>query len=74
MYIDVQELSDVTLDALLADLTFDITHLTDFEKAAFVSDSALANLSSMVARLVPGLDTKQFSLAEKEQVRGWLDH
>lgn len=71
VYIEVQELSDVTLDAILADLTFDVTHLTDFEKAAFVSDLALLNLSSMVARLVPGLETKQFSLAEQEEAKQW---
>ena len=57
MYIDVQELSDVTLDALLADLTFDVTHLADFEKAAFVSDSTLASLSLVAAGLVPILET-----------------
>lgn len=71
VYIEVQELSDVTLDAILADLTFDVTHLTDFEKAAFVSDSALSNLSSMMAGLVLGLKTNRFSLAEQEQAKQW---
>ncbi len=74
VYIEVQELSDVTLDAILADLKFDVTHLTNFEKAAFVSNSALSNLSSMAAGLMPGLETKQFSLVEKEKAKRWLGH
>lgn len=73
VYIEAQDLDGVTLDALLSDLKFDVTHLTDFDKAAFVSDTALSKLSSFVAGLIPGLETKQFSLAEKEQARQWIE-
>jgi hypothetical protein len=74
VYIEAEKLDDVTLDAILADLKFDVTHLTDFEKAAFVSDTALSKLSSFMAGLIPGLETKQFSLDEKEQAKQWIQH
>ena len=56
----------------MADLKFDITHLGDFEKAAFVSDETWTKLSTFMASLVPGIDAKQFSTNEKEAAKQWI--
>jgi hypothetical protein len=40
VYIEYEDVDSVTLQATLADLKFDLTHLGDFEKAALVADQS----------------------------------
>ena len=56
----------------MADLKFTITHLGDFEKAAFVSDDTWTKLSTFVANLVPGIDAKRFAPNQKEAAKKWI--
>ena len=72
VYVEADDLDDVSLSAVMADLKFDLTHLGDFEKAAFVSDAALTKISTFMASLVPNLDAKQFSPDEKEAAKKWI--
>lgn len=72
VYIEYEDVDEVTAKAALQDLKFDVTHLGDFEKAALVSDKAWTNLPVLAATLIPNLDVKQFSTAEKEQARQWI--
>ena len=72
VYVEADDIDAVTLKAALADLKFDVTHLGDFEKAAFVSDDTWTKVSTFLADLVPGIQAKQFSLAEKEEAHQWI--
>ena len=72
VYIEAEDIDGISLNAVMADLKFDLTHLGDFEKAAFVSDESWTKLSTFMADLVPGLDAKQFSPAEKTQAKQWI--
>ena len=73
VYVEAEDIDDVSLDAVMADLKFDLTHLGDFEKAAFVSDETWAKLSAFAAKLVPKIDAKHFSLDEKEAAKEWIE-
>lgn len=72
VYVEATNIDDVSLEAVMADLKFDLTHLGDFEKAAFVSDEAWAKLSAFAAKLVPNIDAKHFSTDEKEAAKEWI--
>ncbi|WP_020601441.1 STAS/SEC14 domain-containing protein [Spirosoma spitsbergense] len=73
VYVEAEDIDDISLDALMADLKFDLTHLGDFEKAAFVSDETWTKLSTFAAGLVPNIKAKQFSLDEKEAAKEWIE-
>ena len=73
VYVEADDIDDVSLDAVMADLKFDLTHLGDFEKAAFVSDETWAKLSTVAAKLVPNIEAKHFSMDEKEKARQWIE-
>jgi hypothetical protein len=73
VYVEAEEINDVSLKAIMADLKFDLTHLGDFEKAAFVSDDPWTKLSTFAASLVPNIKAKQFSLDEKEAAKEWIN-
>lgn len=72
VYIEADNIDDVTMDAVLEDLKFDISHLGDFEKAAFVSDETWTKLSAFMGKLVPNLEAKQFSMDEQAEARQWV--
>ena len=72
VYIEYDNVNMVTLRAAIADLKFDLSHLSDFEKAALVADQTWTNLPTAVANFLPNLEAKQFSTAEKEQARQWI--
>ena len=72
VYVEVEDMDAVTAKAALADLKFDVTHLGDFDKAAFVSDDTWTKISTFLADLVPSINAKQFSLDEKEEARQWI--
>lgn len=69
VYTEYEDIDEVTAKAALQDLKFDLTHLGDFEKAALVSDKTWTKLPALAANLIPNLEVKQFSIAEKEQAR-----
>ncbi|QJW91203.1 STAS/SEC14 domain-containing protein [Spirosoma taeanense] len=73
-YIEFDDVGTVTLKAAFADLKFDLTHLGDFEKAALVADQSWTSVPTSLGNLVPGLEARQFSSAEKEQARQWIQY
>ena len=73
VYIEAEDIDDTSLSAVMADLKFDLTHLGDFEKAAFVSEETWTKLSTFAASLVPNIEAKQFSLNEKEAAKKWIE-
>ncbi len=72
VYVEAANIDDVSLKAVMADLKFDLTHLGDFEKAAFVSDDTWTKLSAFAAKLIPNIDAKHFSVAEKDEAKEWI--
>ena len=73
VYVEADDIDSTSADAIMADLKFDLTHLGDFEKAAFVSDETWAKLSAFAAKLVPNIEAKHFSMDEKEKARQWIE-
>ncbi len=71
-YAEYTTADGVTPKAIWEDLKFDLSHLTDFDKAAFVIDSDVLGLSAQVANLVPGLEVKYFKPDEQAQARQWV--
>lgn len=72
VYVEAEDIDDVSVNAVLEDLKFDLTHLGDFVKAAFVSDETWTKLSTVAAKLIPGIEAKQFSAADKASARQWI--
>ncbi|QKZ11535.1 STAS/SEC14 domain-containing protein [Spirosoma sp. KUDC1026] len=72
VYAEYIEIDGIEWEALWKDLKFDLAHLTDFEKAAVVTDKAWVGLSARLANIVPGLDVKFFKFSEQEQARQWV--
>lgn len=74
VYAEYVGVEGVTPRAVWEDLKFDFAHLTDFDKAALVTDKQWMNLSAGLVNLVPGLEVKLFSFDEQEQARQWILH
>ncbi|QJW89918.1 STAS/SEC14 domain-containing protein [Spirosoma taeanense] len=72
LYAEYVGVEDVSLTAVWEDLKFNFSHLTDFEKAAIVTDRDWIGLSAGLVGLIPGLDVKFFTFAEQEQARQWV--
>ncbi len=71
-YAEYTQTDGITPKAIWEDLKFDLSHLTDFDKVAFVMDSDVLGLSAQLANLIPGLNVKYFKPDEKEQARQWV--
>ncbi|MCD2174184.1 STAS/SEC14 domain-containing protein [Rhizobium sp. C4] len=58
--------------AMLDDLAFGLKHFRDFKKFAFVTDNAtMAGLTRNFAFVIP-VETRVFSLAERNEAISWL--
>jgi len=72
VYAEYIAVDDIEWRAIWKDLKFDLSHLTDFEKVAVVTDKEWLGLSAGMANIIPGLDVKFFKFAEQEQARQWV--
>ena len=72
VYVEYIQIDAISLRAVWEDLKFDIKHLTDFEKAAVVTDKNWVGVSAITANLIPGLEVKFFKFAEEQQARAWV--
>lgn len=72
IYAEYVGIDNISLKALWEDIKFDISHLTDFEKAAIVTDKEWIGISAGLANLIPGLDVKFFKFSEQEQAQQWI--
>lgn len=73
LYAEVEDVASVSPAALFEDLRLALQHFQDVEQAAIVVDEAWAALLAQFAELVPGLEVRQFSFAEKTQAREWIN-
>ncbi|GAB3765521.1 hypothetical protein GCM10028817_47790 [Spirosoma pomorum] len=61
-------LKSTTSNGVRKDLKFDLSHLTDFDKVAVVTDKQWLSITSVL----PGLGVRFFKFSEQEPVRQWV--
>ncbi|MEB3355962.1 MAG: STAS/SEC14 domain-containing protein [Synechococcales bacterium] len=73
VYVEVDNLTGLSLEALIKDLQFTLRHYKDFEREAVVSDRQwLQRLAAVGDRLFPSIDVRHFDVSEKEQALAWV--
>ncbi|HOV87809.1 MAG TPA: STAS/SEC14 domain-containing protein [Syntrophobacteraceae bacterium] len=73
VYVELESLEGVSLEAFVEDLRFALPHLKDFKKKAVVSDKGwLTRLGEMTSRFFPAIEVRHFSWEEKQQAREWV--
>ncbi|GAA4400092.1 hypothetical protein GCM10023187_12870 [Nibrella viscosa] len=72
LYVEYDGIEGLTWNAVKEDLKFDINHLSDFEKAAVVTDKTWVNLPALAANILPNLEVKTFTFAERPQAIQWI--
>jgi len=73
VYVEVESLAGIELEALVKDLRFGLSHLRDFERKAVVSDKAwMGRLSRIVAPLFPSIEVRHFHTGERDAARAWV--
>ena len=73
LLLELRELEDVGLRAVLEDLKLTTEHLRDFERIAVVTDRDWqGTLSTVFGALVPA-DVERFELSERGKAERWLN-
>ncbi|WP_338876747.1 STAS/SEC14 domain-containing protein [Spirosoma sp. SC4-14] len=72
VYAEYVRMNGLSLGAIWEDIKFDITHFTDFEKVAVVTDTDWVGITGKAAGLIPGLEVRLFSCSEQEQAHEWI--
>lgn len=73
VYVEVEELDGISLEAFLEDLKLGFRHFRDFEKKAVVTDHKWVNrITPLANRIFPGIETKCFSFGERETAKEWI--
>lgn len=74
LYIEFDSIESLSWEAMKAEwrLKSQLARLIDFEKVAYVSDSTLADISSFMADLFPGIEARSYTLDEREQATDWI--
>lgn len=73
IYVEVAHLGLITLDALIADMTYALSHLSHFAKKAVVSDVQwMVPLVEVSDKLFPSLQVKHFSPDQREEALAWV--
>ncbi len=72
IYVEVIMLEGISLEALFKDLKLGITHLSDFDKKAVVTDEKwMKRVAAIADNLFPNIEVKCFSFDEKEKALEW---
>jgi len=73
VYVEVEPLHGIELEALWRDLKFGFSHLREFERKAVVSDRAwMARMAKIVGPLFPGIEVRHFATADRAAAREWV--
>jgi len=73
VYVELESLEGISLEALLEDLRFALPHFKDFKKKAVVSDKGwLTRLGEITSKFFPTIEVRQFSWEEKQEAREWV--
>jgi hypothetical protein len=75
VYAEIESFKGMSFKALVKDLLFSLKHFRDFEKEAVVSDRKwIGQIATFGDKILPNIEVKHFSLAEKEEALDWLKH
>ena len=73
VYVEVEHLGGIAIEALLKDFKFALKHINHFEKKAVVCDSRwLTQLATMSNKLFPMIEVKCFPWSQQDQAREWV--
>jgi|GEM_PF-3977579 len=72
VYAEVEQTASLSPAALFEDLRLGLQHFQDVERVAIIVDETWTALLAQFAELVPGLDVRRFSSAERAQAREWI--
>lgn len=73
VYVEVESLGGIELDALIKDLRFALSHFRDFERKAVVSDKAwMRRMAKIFDPLFPNIELRHFSTEQRDDARAWV--
>lgn len=73
IYVEVESLGGISLEALVADLKFALANFKRFDKKAVVSDQQwLGKMAEFGDQLFPSLEVRHFSLEQKQAALDWI--
>ena len=73
LYAEMKNFGGMEVKAFFKDLKFGLTHFSRFEREAVVTDKKWAQQFANISDpLVPSVDVKSFSFAEKEEAKKWI--
>ena len=75
LYIELDKLDGVTPKVAFNDFLFganNLHNMTKLEKIAYVADGNWVDMAAGFTNLYPGIDAKQFSVADKEPAKAWI--
>lgn len=73
IYAEIESFEGISLEALVADMTFAFPHLHDFNKKAVVSEKHwIEQLVSIGDKLFPSVEVRHFSFDQKDDALRWV--
>lgn len=73
VYVEVDSFTGISPEALFKDIFFTLSHFWDFEKEAIVSgEEWLRNLADFANFILPHVEVKHFSFADKDEALRWV--
>ena len=73
IYVEIDRVQGISLEAFLKDLRFGLPHVRDFEKKAVVSDSKwLEIFVALGDKLFPSIEVRHFASTERAQALDWV--
>lgn len=73
LYAEMKNFGGMEIKAFFKDLKFGLTNFSRFEREAVVTDAEWAQQFATISDpLVPTVDVKAFSYAEKEEAKAWI--
>ena len=73
LYAEMENFGGMEVKAFFKDLKFGLTNFTKFEREAVVTDKKWAQQFATISDpLVPTVEVKAFSYAEKEEAKKWI--
>ena len=73
IYAEVQEVGSISPAALIENLGLSLGHFQDVERQAIVADADWLALLAKTGDLLPGIEVRQFSWADKDKAIAWIN-
>lgn len=73
IYVELESFGGISFEALIEDLKLGFSNLKKFEKKAVVSDKTwIAKLADWGGQLIPSLEVRHFTWAERTEAIAWV--